>query len=98
MGRATDAGIAYGEIEAAAGEHLWIASVGGYCGVEATVRIEGLPLNGTPREVRAALLGRAEEAFEALEAAGLRLARQPDLEFPSHDYPRLLVRFSVTRA
>jgi len=93
--RATD-DLFFGEIDEAVRPWLHLVAVGGACGNQAIA----LPLPGpdgeTPRELRARLLTQAEDAFDALAAAGLELARLPELEFKASG--ELVVWFSVQRA
>lgn len=63
--------------------------------VEGYVRADGIEASaGTPaRSVRSALLARAEDGLDAMEAAGWHLTRYPAMEFSGNVDP-----FSQTRA
>ncbi len=54
---------------------------GGPYGFDAIVKPEAAVIAATPREVRAHLLGRAEDALDALAAAGWQPTQYPAMEF-----------------
>ena len=87
-----------GEVDAILKPWLSVHLAGEY-GYEAVALPVPGPEGETPREHRARLLAQAEDAFDALAAAGLELARLPELEFrPCRDRMELWARFSVRRA